>query len=55
MIHNQDKNSEKNEYTTRVINAWNDMLVDTVDSTSLTNFKKSIMRVDITAHLKRFP
>jgi len=31
---------------------WN---ADTVDFTFLTNFKKSIMRVDITAHLKCFP
>jgi len=28
---------------------------DTVDFTPLANFKKSIMRVDITAHLKCFP
>jgi len=31
------------------------MPADTVDFTSLTNFKKSSMRVDITAHLKCFP
>jgi len=30
------------------------MPADTADFTSLTNFKKSIMRVDITAHLKCF-
>jgi len=39
----------------RVINVWNDMPADTVDFTSLTNFKKSSMRVDVTAHLKCFP
>ena len=39
----------------RVINVWNDMPTDTVDFTSLTNVKKSIMRVDITARLKCFP
>ena len=36
---------------------WNDMPADTADFTSLNNlnnFKKSIMRVDITAHLKCF-
>jgi len=31
------------------------MPADTVDFTSLTNFKKSIMRVDITAQLTCFP
>jgi len=31
---------------------WNDLPTDTVDSTSLTNTKKSFMRIDITAHLK---
>jgi len=31
------------------------MPADTVDFTSLTSFKKSIMRANITAHLKCFP
>jgi len=38
----------------RAINVCDDMFTDTVDFTPLTNFKKSIMRVDITAHLKCF-
>ena len=33
-------------FSKRVINVWNDMPADTVDFTSLTNFKESIMRVD---------
>jgi len=36
------------------IDVWIDMPADTVDFTSLTNFKKSTMRADITAHLKCF-
>jgi len=39
----------------RVLNVWNDMPADTVDFTSLTNFKKSVTRVDVTAHPKCFP
>jgi len=31
------------------------MPADTVDFTSLTNFKKSVTRVDVTAHPKCFP
>jgi len=36
-------------------NPFNDTPADTVDLTSLTNFKKFIMRVDITAHRNCFP
>jgi len=31
------------------------MPTNTVDFSSLTNFKKSVMRADITAHLKCVP
>jgi len=31
------------------------MPADIADFTSLTNFNKSFMRVDITAHMKPFP
>ena len=34
---------------------WNAMPADTVDFSSFTNFKESIMRVNVTAHLKCFP
>ena len=44
-----------NLFSERVINVWNDMPADTADFASLTNFKKSVMRVDNTAHLKCFP
>jgi len=42
-------------FSEQVINAWNDMPTDTVDFTSLTNFKKFIMHIDITAQPKCFP
>ena len=42
-------------FSEQVINVWSNMPTDTVDFTSLTSFKKSIMRVNITAHLKCFP
>jgi len=44
-----------NFFSKRGIKVWNDMPSDTVDFTSLTTCKKSIMRADITAHLKCFP
>jgi len=34
-------------FSKRVVNVWNDMPADTVDSTSLTSFKKSITPIDI--------
>jgi len=41
-------------HTDKHMNVWNDVPADTVYFTSFTNFKKSIMRVDITAHLRCF-
>ena len=47
--------SDQTFFSQRVINVWNDIPADAVDFTFLTNFKKSFMRVDITAHLKCLP
>jgi len=41
----------RNLFSKRVLNVSNDMPAGTVDFTSLTNFKKFIMRVHIITHL----